>query len=666
MSDTLPYDILIDPAGSTPIGLMFDREPGKGAFFRLDPSPGIETTDNPVYNNVSRGMGKSEEYEPGWYGWAENAYTRGGTFVLPGPKVTEVELGDLVSDHFPIRASVWFGTTLLFFGGRRVIGFTNGTGSPTLIKDFGNNVGCGNNCAAVFTDGTTTWLCVGTVNATTDATDHMWTTTDLVTWTEHDGSGATDEIFARAFVTVQWDTNGTEATRLVRMPDRTSFATCSADPTVAANWTDATGNTVQIGSGIHAVNSIVATARWVAFATLGGLVMVDAKGNSFNVTRYWEESYSLVNGAAALVHDGVIFASWAHNLDMIGLDPSRKDRPIPCQPGDGGANGSPIAGYVPAMCTEHGWLVAFVYNPNTEKSYMCYGRRKENISNDEENPLTWHGAEAVFDAATTHARTIQPTNGDPSYLSVWTVIDAVVHNYKVSIPDYGSPYQDLLNGGSHQFAPEFAIYYPDGWHAPTSRRVLYRTDIHADRLGGTGQISVYANRNHEELAGEKVWVEEGTSYTNPRETFVSPNATSSGSYNIDFKITGQGEATDPPVFRALAPYADVNREQSKVYTVQCWVAANQSLRNGSQSSQDPEVVIEQLWNLISEQATPVDAIGPKNQELTLQFLPNVFHVEARENRDGKYGNRVTMAFRVLYGAFYWDSGITYDGAPIYS
>jgi hypothetical protein len=640
----LPYDLLIDPAPAVSdgtnhlnLGLMFARAPAEGGAFRIDADPGKETTENPVYSDFSLGMFSSERYTPGMGGWGVNVCTRVPGVTLPGGRITEVDIPVADRTVLAYRCSEEYGGDLYFFGGRKPIKIPSGTGAPVEAFDFGSDNICSiNNATAQFND----ILWIGSVVVSTNATYSLWAW-DGTTLTEY------NTILRRMLATVKWDTDGSPAYRLVGMPTSSTFRTVSANPAVAGDWSAA----VTIGGAERGINSIAIAPRVVYFVGADGIFFTDARADSSNYSSYWRQALVASNGTASHVFDGDVRANFGAGLDRIGLDGRRQSISRYYQPGADTADGSPVWGYCTALANDLGWEVAAFYNPTENKSYVCYNKDRKYFGLDGEG-VVWHGAEAVFDGIVTHMRVTSPTSG---HRRLWVCVETpngYSRLFWVSLPFSGNPYQDLIHGGSHRFNTAGSLYVPDGWFAPTSRRVVYRHDVYADRLDGVAQVGIYASRDKGDYELQ------GNASSSPRTSFI-PESVEESAYRIDFRIDLQGTNENPPVFRAFQPRADVNREQIPIWGLKLRLAAAQATNNSGYDTQYPDITLDRLWSQLSETATPVRILNRRGDAMVGQILPNI-HVEAKENPDEGLEFLVDISIRELWVEWYWDSGVPYD------
>jgi hypothetical protein len=649
------YDVILDPtpAGENPddhlnLGLMFTRDPGDGGSFRVVADPGQETTENPVYINGQVGMGFTEQYVPGAYGDGVDVDTMTPGIVLPAGE--RIQITDGYTGHqLGAFASFEWGADLFIMCGRAVYKFVNGTSTTAvLVQDLGPTVSAVK--ATTFLGKTI----IGTTGAPGYSFQNFWS---------YNGSAFTEATDAggihRQYVTkVQWDPAGQPADTLFANVDQYRVAWCTGDPLVSANWT----TPIPVGDSNYHIRNIVGTPRTVWVLKQDGVWWLTAQGLAVNVTPHWATSYDIENGAWGVVVGEYLYAAHAYGIDRIALTGSRQDIPEPCelgayQPYSGPVYGRPVAG------TEwRGQIIAAFYNDTLNKSYIMFGRPRPPSDNDP-RPVVWFGPYSVVSGRVTLLKVHSPSGG-PKNVYLWIAVtndgSGGFQLYRQYMAKGGSNYQELINGGSPRFQTDFEWSIPDGWDAPTSRRVPYRYDVHADRLGGGAQVAVWADFNR-----SGTYEHQGSVYTSPRESFIPTDVTTSA-YRVDYKIVGQGTATAPPVFRAFQPRADVNREQDPVWEMRFWIEDGQSLHVGTGNDlQDAETLVNNLWTLQSEQATPITMLDPKGNESTVVILPGIV-VEEKENRHGKWGKLVTLRLRFIYGVWYWDSGATYDSGKIWS
>lgn len=635
------YDLTLNIDGASPIGVMYAREPGKAYHLRIDSDPGRETTENPVYAlNLIRGMGFSERFEPGTYGWGVNIDTTTPGVVLPGGKITELEI-QTPSMLFPIRSSAQLGNNIFFFGNRYPVAVSAGTAAVgTFTADFGSDqITCLTNSATVFNGR----LCVGTFGNTTQTAGSMWSTTNGVAWTE--SPTVTRIRLAQAY----WESGGTGAQRLIGMDTQTSFKTCSGDPTVAGNWTGA----VSLGGSGDEVTSIAYSPRHVWFCSPTGVKDADSIGRTPNLTPFFKDAYVASNGGSSIYFDGQVHVSHGNGVVAVPVDGRLNDAPEYYHPGRRSADGSPIWGYAAPPSVWNGRIIWPIYNAITNMSHIMFAERTPEFG------WVWHGSFASFSGVITHTRVASPSSGH-TRLWVCTEEPGVGNRiFWVSLPFSGNAYQDMVHGGQHRFSQTASIYFPDGWDAPTSRRVQYRQDIYADNLDGVNQVGVYAQRD------KGSWELQGNATSSPRTSFIPANI-ESPAYRIDYRADLQGSEITPPVLRAVAPHADVNREQLPVHRIRVRLARYQETHTPGMDVQDPDVTMNLIWALQSEQSSPIRVSNRKGDEMVCQVLPGIVVSDIADNRDADHERLVEMSLRELWTEWRWDSGVPWDSGRFWS
>lgn len=645
------FDLILDPHGTNPLGLMLDRTPGRGAAYRVDASPGQETTEDPVYLNGGGGAGFTEQYVAGTYGWGEDVDTLTPGVILPAGERVEVPLTGATgypADSFEL------GPDLYFVYGRHCGKIANGTSTTlTTVNDFGANIQAE---TAVIFNGVAV---IGTYLATTTAPDYIWTTADGSTWTQ------SADTKRRHLAVVQWDPNGVPAHTLVGTPSTYQIQWCTAITAATiranANWTSA----LTIGDPYYHIRKLVAAPRHIWAQKQEGVFDIAAPSNSAvqaNLTPHWRNSYDIDNGRTGTILDGYLYAAHAYGIDRLALSGARQDIPERCEMGAHEPFSGPVYGRCVTMTSWRGFVIAAYYNRDRNLSYIMFGRPSERG----DRPVAWHGAYSVVPGEVMHLKVHSPTSTPNVYLWIGTqnLAAGTYHLYRQYLAKSASAYQELLSGGTPRFQSTFSYYVPDGWDAPTSRRVPYRYDVHADRLSGSTGVAVYANFDRAASGSTTTWALQGTVFNSPRSSFV-PASVDTSAYRVDYKLVGQGEVLAPPVLRAFQPRADVNREQDPVWTVRLNLSRGQALRSLGTAPDDPDITLDRLWTLQSESATPIAMISPTGNEATVQILPGLT-VEEVENRDGTWDKLVTLRLRLLYGIWYWDSGVTYDSGRIWS
>lgn len=628
------------------VGVMLVRENGRGARLEVNPDPGVETTEDPVYGPwLIHGMGFTERHDPQGYGYGRNIDTLTPGVILPGGKITQLDIQPSVINGFAFRDSVRFRafgqSSLFFFGGKcpvAVSGGSSATGSFT--HDFANNdLSFGIDSAVVF-DGK---ICA----AVDDGTGHLATSTNGVDWVVHDGTGPLDDIRAFKLQVVYWESGGLGAYRLIAKTSNNGFKTCTGDPTVAGNWT---GEVLIDGMQENGIQSMPASARHVFFGGPDGLFTVDGLGRAHNLVNYAPEAYVIGNFAASIFYDGSIHANFGNGIVRIPVDGNRNDRPEHYGVGYGTANGSPIAGYAAPPCAWNGYIIWPIYNPSTLETHIMLTYR-----NGDGNWI-WHGSFATLAGQCTHTRIDSPSGGQTN---LWVCIEGdppEIHS--VSMPFSGSAYQELVNGGSHRFSETGSIYFADGWNAPTSMRTHYRSDVYADRLDGIAQVGVYANRDH------LGWELQGNATSSPRTSFI-PATVEESAFRIDYRVDLQGQDDNPPVLRAFQPRATVKREQNKVWSLLLDVGHGVMMLNGDPDTQDPAISADILWNLQESPNGPIRISNRRGDIMFGEVLPGLKD-SLSENADGAWDHIIPVRVRELWIEWRWDDGVPWDSGRFWS
>lgn len=629
------------------IGVMLVRDNGKGARLEVNPDPGIETTENPVYGvNLSRGMGFSEHYEPGTYAWGINIDTLTPGVILPGGAITELNImaGNNVS---PIRSAVKFGGSLFFFGGRYPIAVSGGTSANgTFTVDFGSDN------VMVELSGAVVWggeIVVGTAGITGGTTGSMWTTPDGVIWTEH----AAANLKARKFKKVFWDAGGQGAMRLIRMQDLQTFSTCAGDPKVAGDWTGTT-EIKGIGDITPGCVNIAASSRHIWFCGPSGVWDVDARGYAHNLAPFMEDTYTISNGGACIYYDGAVHVNYGAGIVSVPVDGRLNQVPEHYGPGYGTANGSPIQGYAAPPCTWNGKIIWPIWNPTTNESHIMMAHK------DADGIWRWHGSYATFEGIITFCKVDAPAAGLTGETRLWVGTEGTLPPklFSVSLPFSGSSYQNLINGGVHRFSATSSIYFPDGWNAPTSMRTHYRSDVYADRLDGVAQVGIYASRDHGDYELQ------GNATSSPRTSFI-PMTVEEAAFRLDYRVDLQGTATNPPVLRAFQPLATVKREQIKVWSLLLDVGYGQTMLNESSDVQDPSIVADVLWNLQESPNGPIRISNRRGDIMFGEVLPGLKD-SLSENADGAWDHVIPLRIRELWVEWRWDDGVPWDSGRFWS
>lgn len=607
-----------------------------------------------IYTDFAGGMGASLWHVPGMYSWGRWV----DTWSSPGMVLPSGELVEITDGWEPYAlgtaATFELGNDLYICAGRIVHKCAGGTAALlTRAADLGGDIAA--RSAVNFKDA----IYVGTSNLLTGAVGPLWKTTDGATWTS-------DPAVNRAYLAnITWRPTGTPVNTLLGTTSAYQIRSVTGDPLVAANW----GPTIDVGNSLRHIRSLVAAPRHVYIAKQEGVLDLDEYGNTPNLTPYWKDQFDVNNGAASVILEGYIYTSFQSGLVRVLLDGTRQDLPEMCGVGTGVSFSGPIIGRYTALAIWNDWLVAAVYNPGTNTSYIMFGqdRRVSGIAGP--GPMLWHGAYGEVTGIVTHLRAHTPPTNDivgPAYLWIGVTdnVGGQYHLYRQSLPRSGSAYQELLHSGAHRFrTSDVALYLADGWpDAPTARRAIWRYDVEAQRQVNSS-IRVLANVDgaDADLDGDPDWTEQMATNRNGRSTGIAPASMTSAA-RVQLQVELNGTATQPPVFLSLRVRADVNHELQDIRTYIL------DLRDGQETGADTAEVRAALARLRTLQrkvgrdairATVIDEFGARWQAM-------VVRAEWGEERRGPqdYAISPRISIRYLYRTIQYSVGDRYtEGHP---
>jgi hypothetical protein len=258
---------------------------------------------------------------------------------------------------------------------------------------------------------------------------------------------------------VSWTTtDGNTAWRLVAIsgPKTVSYTVPNGDPMglSATNWVegvriDTSGNLLEI----------VAFRRHAYFAASDDVYDLNEVGESSALTSYLQKMLTTVTTFAVEHLNGYVYATVGRSLIRlyVGDQGALNESPIEghCAPGWNTRSESCPRGYGTAMTVDQGYLVYALYDPTAQKSYIFYGIDRRIVGKDSPNPLIWHGP--LVHTSVDYRINRLWTSALAGDLRLWmasqSVGGATPRLDWVSIPNVGSPIQDLAVGGSHRFAP---------------------------------------------------------------------------------------------------------------------------------------------------------------------------------------------------------------------
>lgn len=604
-----------------------------------------------LYNDASGGAGYGERV-------AENVYHQGlpvdarmPGIILPPGALTELDMTavPMTGPVYAFATAYTDGGQHTFFVGNRYCGrIPFGSGVPDISFDLGS---------AFTGQSIVDWYGNLIVGGTGAPIWRLNTTSSL--WSQ------SSDVWRQYLETVQWERGGQNLPRLVgstvdgapgaNWGDHSIEYTDNADPMTEAVWSEE----IYVGNTGHSITAVVASNRHVYYLKSNGLYDMDDRLYSPNITEYRKHITDILNPMPAWVHNGKIYFGSRTGLDQVPIDQGgvRQDNPRRCEFGFGVPNygqirGIPTAG---APAGDGGMWVA-IWNPTTTTTYLCWAMDWNDVRGVAapamRGPLLWHGAFAVLPGVqilSMHMTAPQGASYAPRlYLGGYRVSTGLATIHWLSLPQAGSPYQDLLQSGPMRFADTMVIDFPrETFGNDVSRKDLTRVSIRGDNLG-TATLSAYAEYNGD-LFGDTLPEALGQATDEYNEFTVT---TPTDVRDLAFRVRGLGTSTVPPILRALEAQAGVSVEANTVHTYTCIVG-----EPGDKA--DPFVIETQVLAIRGKRGTLID--HRRNREHEGRVLQDVSAVWEEYPSGVKTGRLlVTIPFLVSDRAWYVDTGRSFD------
>lgn len=403
---------------------------------------------------VNRGRGIGYDY-----GAAYGLYTRTPGIVTPAGAATSVQVTLSAGSASPIVAIEEYGADL--FVAQRGTGVVNtgrimrspggtGTGGGALVNSLTTAVNRYVRDLCLFGKGTTGAGARYLYASSTDVNGlngqlHRW---DGATWVDSGliyGTMGFNRM-ARVFWT---DRSGLSWARLVAIsrPNMIAYTDVGADPFVAASWIEVEIDTAKT------LLDLGGARRHVWMRAQDNVFDLNEKGESPALQAFDSEVSS--DGCIQYLN-GYLYVASGRTLNRIYVgDPTVtvQEAASQCFPGFGTPAENDIRGYITAMCVDQGYLVAAVYNPSVNKTFICWGT-DQGVPQGSPNPLNWYGPEVFFD--NDYKVTRMRTSGLAGDLRLWVAAQSVAGGTAVlnwaSLPIAGAPLQDMISGGGMRFA----------------------------------------------------------------------------------------------------------------------------------------------------------------------------------------------------------------------
>jgi hypothetical protein len=603
-----------------------------GAFAAQDSTRHLERRDVPAYiRRFSRGFGLMEmrdDADDGGYAWAEGAMMWGENGPTPAGRMVNKGLGlglgysaasIQVTDSVLYDGSVW-----AICSNGKILKYTVDPSAtpvehpPSGLAFNGGSTGFRAGyvpfAMAVFaTAAGVPALYVGCINGGTG----QWRMYQYVTatgWTESAVLG-----FNVLSMGVTWweGRDGVGALRLLIHAGANVVRHCiyGSDPMLAASYV----TPIQIGNPYYALRKILA-APGHAYGVCANGIWDFNEQRCWNLTPTWEET---ADGRDARIFDDYIVGVRGNDLDRYDLKLSGQQARIPgtCTPGAFMQDGHPIQGTVNLGVQHNGWLLAHVYNPQKNTTYLGRGKDRESLGIDIPAPMVWHFAEQTMPAvSTTRAAQItrmmvvpSSTTG-ASYLWMWSTVGAEAANFDIDLyyaplPTAAGPLSFQASGGTFTYNATARIYHTALTAGDrNATKGMRRIDVSGRKVSASRTIQIKSRADGDPLTitDQSTWTDQGTLTTDAGS--LTPTSNVSGhSIAIQSILTTPSPYTAAPELHEVSPRFRVVRETFEIRTLYVVLERDYDLIDGQPDIRDPDTTFAAVAAL-QNRATPVTLI----------------------------------------------------------
>lgn len=640
--------------------------PKDGHAYSVTYEPGHIPARVAKYGDFSGGLGASEQHVDGMYSYGLSVCTWVPGVAFPAGAVTEV-MAVVTSGSWSggITANSASASDVYLFGGRHVYKIPNGSGNPTLLFDAGANAQLRNPCA--FGD----YIFCG-VDSTSSGDAYSMlrlnTTTGIVTthlsYAEDPGIidvTLTVADHGRSYLAkVYWDTGGAGAYRLVGTNDIYNFKTCTADPTIAGNWTAA----VTVGDTHAAIKSLVAGNRYVAICKSDGIYSVDALGYTPLRTPGVGQFFDYENGICSAIYDGEIFANYGYDQVRVSTSEDRDDLLTQSQPGAGQSFTGPIYGKTYPLLEFGGKLWTSTYNPITNTSYIC---RAEKTS---ATTMRYHGSVCEVTGRVRFAHVAGPDSSPSAPADttpiMWLMADDMGGDpemlYKFELYKGTSWLHDYQAGEDVNFATNWSLFLADPYDPESGlKRVPQRFEAITTNAKSTNKINVKIS------ADSGPYTSQGYITESPRQAILSGLGGFTNAYRIDSQLEAQNSESLPLILRGYRIPTSFQDEQYEIRTYMVLLAAAGSQpAPAGREIMDPNYKWSKLLSYQGRDAVPITIRDEQGLSWVVEIYQGLEKHVAR-NRDGGYDMLAKVVMRLQYQTnIHWDSdGLAWDQTAIF-
>lgn len=576
-----------------------------------------------IHKRFSRGCGiveRRDENDDGGYAWAEDMMMWFGNGVMPSGRRVNVGTGyglgatytnAIVIDSVTFNGHLWAITST-----GQCLRWPNSDPTQTPVADpalnaFGSattsfRTGYLPKAIVVFSVVVATvitpCLVVSTYNSGTGAT-RMYSYTVAGGWTE----GAADLGYrADKMATCFWEgRDGVGAERLHIQATDTVVRHCiqGNDPTAGASYI----TPLTVGNGGHAIWGLLAAPAHLYPLKKNGIHDTNEL-RAWNLTPYWEEqANNVVFPNAKLLYDDHLYAGRGYTLDRYDLrlgDGVQQRIPGTCHPMAFMQDGTPIVGWITALSQHDGWILASIYNPAKQASYVMRGKDRRILNVDIPNPIVWQGAEQAItsgDVLINRMHVTPISTGATSYLWMFASVGfsgvATADLYYAPLPNGSGPLSLQASSGTFSFNPTGRVYLSaDTWDDRNASKGVHRIDGVGRTISATStvQIKSRADGDPTTITDQATWTTQGTMTANTAS--ITPASALTGqSVMLQSILTTPSPYTSPPILHEISPRAHVVREALEIRYIWVLLEKDYPLQDGTPDLRDMDAV----WTAIA-------------------------------------------------------------------
>lgn len=649
-----------------------------GQFVTQDMTQALTRDDVPIkLRRFSQGFGivrRRDGNDDGGYAWLENGLGWLGNGLRPAGRL-QVNSTNTIANGGSVLGSVQIGTDTYLCTPRCLLRFANSdpSATPTIepLAADGFHVSGGFRSGyqalsiALWQTGTgdpsgvgLPCIVVGTFNGTTGdsrmyryipSTDNWRESAVLgmrcykletVYWTDEGGTGAERLVIATADNILRHVIRGTDA----------------LDPT---QWV----TPIDVGTTVYDFKGLAATPQHIWALKQDGIWDIGPL-RAANVTPYWKDRPASQTAIDAKVYGDYLYVARDFTLDRypVSQDGIQQRVPSECAPAFGTQDGHPCRGYNTALAVHEGGLLDAVYNPDLKTTYVMRGFPKQSWKGGSENPLEWHGAEAVIEPVAgvgfqcTHLRVGSPAVAGGSalpalatYLWICVVASATPGNIDIwyqPLPTSAGPVSLALNAGGSFASNPTADYILTGqdWDDDNADKYIRRSDMRSQLASATRTHALYSRTDAADpttITQIGTWTLEGTATANSAKILPTP-PTSGKTIWYRVRATTPSPYTTAPIFQSLSPRAAVVRETYEKQTLYVLLERGVDLRNGVPDVRNPDSIAASVVALSNTGYQTY--IDPKGNSYTVLVGQDISFVRTHvEGRDWRWVMRLSVS-----------------------